>query len=348
MSRRTAAKTKARKTRPARTPAATTSTTAGHTPDVVIVDDLAPDASPAPAAPTAEAAPAGPADAPTTTIHDVPFRDEPIVFAGDQAMPGFEHLSFAELAQLAAKASLALPPGADDVLEGVVLQNEIAEAKKLLADAEERGESPLDLAHAYGYLDGVHKALGRQVKRTRELAEKMFAAVQLVHGMKLLEVMVDDGGPAAATIHIQDVKPTIAWDMGAVKAYCRQHAETELYTEVLPGVLALDDVIAYIAMTHPDYVKTRVREAYLTRLQSEIDDDGCIASPGTAELVKLAKVTRGERNGAFIIRYTNAKAGRPSGKDRIERMFRTGGMGDVLALGAGPEPDPDAAAREEV
>ncbi|GAA2685554.1 hypothetical protein [Nonomuraea recticatena] len=345
MSRRTA-KTKARKGK-----ATPRNAARGHQPDLLIIDDQPYDpATPAvgehaPDVDTEQAA--ATEEAQTTTIHGIPFQDEPMVFTGDLALPGFENLSFAELAEMAGKAGLALPPGAGEVLEGVVMRDEIAEARKLLAEAEERGESPLDVAHAYGYLDGVHKALGRQVRRTRELAERMFAAAQLVHGMKALDVMGADDGPPVATIHIQDVKPTITWIRDAVEAYCRQHAETELYTEVLPGALALDDVVAYIAMTHPDYVKTRVRDAYLTRLESEIDDDGCKADPRTGEVVKLAKVTPGERNGAFIIRYTSAKQGRPSGKERIERMFRAGDMGDVLALGAGPEPDPDAPAGKE-
>ncbi|MFI6289986.1 hypothetical protein ACIBEJ_00285 [Nonomuraea sp. NPDC050790] len=284
--------------------------------------------------------PATPAAEDTTTIHSIPGREEPIVFTGGQALPGFEHLSFQELAQLAGKAGLSLPNGADEALDGVLLRKEIAEAKTLLAEAEERGEGPLDLAHAYGYLDGVHKALGRQVKRTREQAEKMFAAAQLVHGMKALDVMADDGGPAVATIHIQESKPVISWDSDAVESYCREHAQSELYQEVLAGALNLPDVIAYVAMAHPSYVETRVREAYLTRLQSEIDDDGQIPDPTTGELVQLATVTPGRRDGAFIIRYAGAKGGRPSGKERIERMFRAGGMGDILALGAASDAEP--------
>lgn len=278
---------------------------------------------------------------PTTVVYDVPGRDEPMTFTGDKAMPGFENLSFKELAQLAGMAGIPTPPGTDQALEGIVVDEEIVAARNLLDEAADRGEDPLDMAHAYTYLDGVHKALGRQVKRTRERAEKLFAATQLLHGTKSLSVNVDDGGAAAATVHIQDIKPEIIWDMGAVKAYCKKHATTEISQEVLPGALDLPDVVAFIAMTHPDYVRTKVREAYMTRLQSEIDEEGCKADPNTGELVKLATIRPGQRTGAFILRYANAKNGALGGKQRIEKLFRDGGMGDILALGAAPEADSD-------
>ncbi|MFF3441715.1 hypothetical protein [Streptosporangium sp. NPDC002721] len=299
-----------------------------------------------PAAPAA-ADPPEAAPEPTTRIHGVPGRDEPVVFTGDDAMPGFADLSFQELAQLAGMAGVPTPPGTGEVLEGVVLKEEVAAAKKLLADAEERGESALDLAHAYAYLDQVHKAIGRHVKRTREHAERLFAAAQLVHGMKSLDVMADDGGPAVATIHLQEPAPQITWNMEAVVAFCEKHATTELCQQVLPGAFSLPDVVAYIAMTHPDYVKTHVQEAYLTRLQSEIDEQGRKADPTTGELVQLATITPGKRKGAFITRYATAKNGRPSGKERIEAMYRAGAMGDVLALGPAPEPAPDEPAAQE-
>ncbi|MEV0754914.1 hypothetical protein [Streptosporangium sp. NPDC050280] len=280
----------------------------------------------------------------STVIHDIPGRDEPVVFTGGDALPGFDNLSFRELAQLAGMAGVPTPPGSDDILEGEILKEETAAARKLLAEAEERGEGPLELAHAFAYQDQVHKALGREVKRTRERAEKLFAAAQLVHGMRSLDVADDGGGPPVATLHIQDVKPDITWDMDAVRAFCEKHASTELYQEAAPGALALTDVVAYIAMTHPTYVKTLVREAYLTRLLSEIDEQGCKADPETGELVKLAIVAPGQRKGAFVTRYATAKNGRPNGKQRIEDLYRAGALGDVLALGPAPEPGPGDAA----
>jgi hypothetical protein len=281
-----------------------------------------------------------PADAASTRVHGIPGVDGPteMVFTGEKALPGFD-LSFAELAELAGMAGVADPDG--DPLEGEVLAREVAEKRQRLADAEEAGEGPLELAHAVAYLDSVHKAIGARLRVTRQRAEEVFALCAQLHGTKSVGVELDDGGGAVCAVHIKDCPDEVRWQMDAVKAYCRRWAPTELEDRVLEGALRLPDVRAYIAQFHPDYVRQEVRPAFLTRLRSEIDDQGVKADPN-GEPHKLGTVVRSAPTGQFVLRYARPSGQRPEGKQRIRDAFRSGLLGDVLAIGVDPDRVPDS------
>lgn len=282
------------------------------------------------------ARPKGRAARPTQTKESTTMPDAAALLPDDApAPPGVDALSLAELSELAGMAGIT-PPAE---LEGKILEQEAAEAKQLLDEAEERGEGVLELAHAVAYLDSIHKAIGQQLRRTRARAEQVNAAAQLVHGTKSVAVTLDDGGPAVCTVHIADPEPEIVWDRDAVLAYTRAHSPDNVQQVFSERALLQPEVQAYITMFFPEFVRAEVRPAYLGLLKELLDEQGQLADPATGECHQLATVKPPRRTGAFRLTYARAKAGQPEGKERIQKMFRKGLLGDVLSLGAAPDDD---------
>ncbi|MFI7467389.1 hypothetical protein [Nonomuraea sp. NPDC049646] len=273
---------------------------------------------------------------PSTTIHGVPGADGPVTYTGDDALPGFENLHFAEL------TAMAMGPATEPDPSLAPTEEDIAQAKQLLADAEERGEGVQELGHAVAYLDVVRQAIAAQLKLTRQRAEQVYAAAQLVHGTKSVGVTLDDGGPAVATVHIQEPEPEIVWNAKGVLAFARRHAPHQVREVISERALDLPDVHAYIAQLHPEYVRTEVYPVYHTLLSEQLTSDGHVPDPDTGELVKVAAIRPPVRTGQFRLAYTKPK-GHDPGKKRIESMFRQGLLGDILSLGAQPDPEPGEA-----
>jgi len=199
--------------------------------------------------------------------------------------------------------------------------------------------TPREAGFRVAVLDALSKRVNAALASARKEAEPVFAQHRLA-GNPQVEVVLPSGGQVA-TVSIKPGGDSVKFDEAALMAYVVEHAPTEVETVINPAALERPDVAAYVRRFYPELVTKQVREAYRTKLLSELNDDGEIVAEATGEVLKLAEPTKAEPTGAFVLNFERAKKSKPNGREQIAAAWSSGelSIGDLVlpAIEAGEQ-----------
>ncbi|WP_236574663.1 hypothetical protein [Nocardiopsis sp. FR26] len=198
---------------------------------------------------------------------------------------------------------------------------------------DQMGAAVLDVATARGVLDEARD----RVESARKHAHTCLLPYARA-GVKSLVAALQDG-TVLGTLSFVQPAPRIRWDEAAVLEFVDQTAPTEVDEDIDPAILANPDVVEWLMEHHPEAVRRSVRPKYLTRLEQELDRQGCLPHPDTGELVPLATVTTPKPTGQFQWKPDHAQ------RTRLLTAVRTGELAkgaDLLQLLPEPHDAPEA------